>query len=134
MDGSTHIDTALRGYVDRIVNLHEQRDELNGDIREVYGEVKEAGFVVGVVRGLVREYRMDAEARNALYQQQEEYRIALGMLAGTPLGDAAIDRPRPFAEQPMHEPRRRGRPRKKAIDTAIDAARAHLGGGPQFDA
>jgi len=145
MDGSYHIDTALRGFVDRIVEKHEARDDINGDIRELYGEVKEAGFVVGVVRGMVREYRMDADARAALYQHQSEYRQALGMLQGTPLGDAAearlseddvhalhertVDRPTPFAEQPVHDPDRprgRGRPRR-------DAAPSN-GSRPMFDA
>jgi uncharacterized protein (UPF0335 family) len=119
MDGSNHIDTALRGYVDRIVNLHQDRDAVNGDIREVYGELKDAGFNVTIVRGMVKEQRMDADARQSLYQLQEEYRIKLGLFADTPLGEAAmpkpspaVDRPTPFAEQPVHRPR--GRPRKAA--------------------
>jgi len=142
MDGSYHIDTALRGYVDRIVHLHEDRDAVNGDIREVYGEAKDAGFNVTILRGMVKENRMDPDARNSLYQLQSEYRIKLGMLAGTPLGDAAeerqaaepragepvsgraepmVDRPTPFAEQSVH--RGRGRPRK-----------ADAGSKPMFDA
>jgi uncharacterized protein (UPF0335 family) len=138
MDGSYHIDTALRGFVDRIVEQYKARDDINGDIREIYGEVKEAGFVVSVVRGMVREYRMDAEARAALYQHQNEYRVALGLshLEGTPLGDAALEaeaielgetmrKPTPFAEQPVHK-RPRGRPRK-------DAAPSN-GSRPMFDA
>jgi uncharacterized protein (UPF0335 family) len=136
MDGSYHIDTALRGFVDRIVEKHEARDDINGDIRELYGEVKEAGFVVSVVRGMVKEYRMDSEARAALYQHQAEYRQALGMLQGTPLGDAAEARvvPMPaktFAEQTVHDPDRprgRGRPRKDAAPAAGNGSR------PMFDA
>lgn len=136
MDGSNHIDTALRGYVERIVNLHADRDAINGDIREVYGELKDAGFNVTIVRGMVKEQRMDADARNSLYQLQEEYRIKLGLLAGTPLGDAAIERetaewPTPFAEQPVHDPkRRRGRPRKTQAERTeehLANARMHLG-------
>ena len=131
MDGSYHIDTALRGFVDRIVEKHEARDDINGDIRELYGEVKEAGFVVSVVRGMVREYRMDADARAALYQHQNEYRVALGMLQGTPLGDAAEARvmpmpAKPFAEQPLK--RQRGRPRKDRTTEALERARSFLGG------
>jgi uncharacterized protein (UPF0335 family) len=132
MDGSTHIDTALRGYVDRIVNLHQDRDAVNGDIREVYGELKDAGFNVTIVRGMVKEQRMDADARASLYQLQEEYRIKLGLLADTPLGQAAVaaslhvvERPTPFAEQPVHQPRPRGRPRKNASE-ALDDAESHF--------
>lgn len=162
MDGSTHIDTALRGFVDRIITKHEDRDEVNSDIREIYGEVKDAGFVVAVVRALVKEARMDPEARHALYEQEQEYRGKLGLFASTPLGEATVrreaesggkmdragmekarvrweamtkgepvvehepeaapkypahrwaEKPQPFAEQPVHEPRPRGRPRKDA--------------------
>jgi hypothetical protein len=58
------------------------------------------------------------------YALLEAYRRALGMLADTPLGEAALQRagnggehvmakPRPFSEQPVHPARRgRGRPRK----------------------
>lgn len=147
MDGSNHIDMALRSYVDRIVHLHEDRDNINGDIREVYGELKDAGFNVTIVRGMVKEQRMDADARNSLYQLQEEYRIKLGLLAGTPLGEAAVQReaayeaanrahplpvsemPRPFSEQPVHAPKRRGRPRKTQAERTeehLANARVHL--------
>lgn len=130
MDGSYHIDTALRGYVDRVIRKYEDRDEVNGDISEIYAEIKEAGFVVGVVRGLVKEARMDAEARHALYQQEEEYRGKLGLFAETPLGEATIrreeaEKPKPFAEQPVH-PKRRGRPRKDRTAEALDRARSFL--------
>lgn len=149
MDGGTHIDTALRGYVDRIVHLHEDRDNINGDIREVYGEVKEAGFNVTIVRGMVKEARMDADARYSLYQLQQEYRGKLGLFASTPLGEATVERetreaaapapeypthrwaekPQPFAEQPVHTPRPRGRPRKDAA-----TATAYGASKPMFDA
>jgi uncharacterized protein (UPF0335 family) len=141
---------ALGGFVDRIEHLHEQRDDLNGDIKAVYAEVKSAGFDTTVVRQVVRERRMEADARHALYRTLDDYRDALGMLAGTPLGEAAMTaaangkddasdhlqvfngaaprrrgRPRkPFAEQPVGG-RKPGRPRGAA---AIAAGRAHLEG------
>lgn len=119
MDTTTHIDTALRGFVDRIVNEHERRDEINGEIRVIYADAKDAGFNVTILRGMVKEARMEEDARNSLYELQREYRMKLGMLADTPLGEATvrretaerIEKPTPFAEQPVHQPRRRGRPR-----------------------
>lgn len=121
VSGVTNTD-ALRGYVHRVANLHDERDELNEGIREVYGEAKEAGFDTTVLREIVREYRADPEARQSRYALLDSYRQALGMLAGTPLGEAAmrvagdspdipIRRPKPFAEQPLRKPR--GRPRKE---------------------
>ena len=145
MDGD-NIGHALRGYADRVINLHQDRDALNGDIREIYKEAKDAGFDTTTLREIVREMRMDSDARNSRYQLLDEYRHAVGILADTPLGQAAmpehlrrtavaVEKPTPFAEQTVHRPRPRGRPRKNA-EQAIDS-RAHLGGGgskPMFDA
>jgi hypothetical protein len=85
------------------------------------------------------------------------YRESLGMLKGTPLGDAAVERreaelnggmdpsarkdddlgkatgqqarkPKPFAEQPITRPRRARRRRADAgVDNALERARPHLG-------
>lgn len=117
MDGD-NIGIALRGYADRVMTLHTERDDLNGSIRVIYKEAKDAGFDTTTLREIVRELRMEPEARNSRYQLLEEYRRALGMLADTPLGRAAeeraavVERPTPFAEQPiLQKPRRRGRPR-----------------------
>ena len=126
---------ALKSYVDRVAKLHDERDELNETIRAIYREAKEAGFDTTVLREIVREYRTDAEPRSSRYALLDAYRRALGMLADTPLGEAAmaretaaVERPKPFAEQPI---KRRGRPRKNgnaAVDDALDRARTHLGG------
>jgi uncharacterized protein (UPF0335 family) len=116
---------ALRSYVERVSNLHDQRDEISTDIREVYAEAKDAGFDTTLLREVVKEHRIDPEARSARYAKLDAYRRALGMLADTPLGEAAIggmERPRPFAEQPIGESRRRGRPRK--TDRIADAMKA----------
>src|SRR4029077_8651979 len=88
---------ALRGYVSRVENLHEQRDALNADIREVYAEAKDAGFDTTTLREIVREQRMDSEARTARYAMLDQYRQALGMLADTPLGQAAGETPAEWA-------------------------------------
>ena len=111
-----NIDHALRGYCDRVVSLHADRDALNGDIRSVYREAKDAGFDTTTLREIVREMRMDSDARNSRYQLLNEYRMAVGILLDTPLGQAAEERvvampAKTFAEQPVHEPRPRGRPR-----------------------
>jgi uncharacterized protein (UPF0335 family) len=125
MDGD-NIGHALRSYADRVVHLHDERKELNESIAEVYKEAKDAGFDTTTLREIVREMRMEPDARASRYQLLDEYRRAVGILADTPLGRAAeervADRPLPFAEQPVHEPRRRpGRPRKNGIQPAFDA-------------
>lgn len=129
---------ALATYVRRIGDLHDERKELNGQITDVYREAKGAGFDVTTLREIVRERQQEPEARHSRYALLNSYRAALGLLADTPLGQAAMERaeteppwvsrPRPFAEQPVHPPRRRGRPRKNggSVDDALSRARAHL--------
>jgi uncharacterized protein (UPF0335 family) len=128
--------SALRSYADRVVSMHEERDTLNGDIREVYKEAKDGGFDTTTLREIVREMRMEPDARSSRYAMLETYRAALGLLADMPLGEAAMDRaaqeapapraarPRPFAEQPI-KARGRGRPRKpRPMDFLPDAEAA----------
>jgi uncharacterized protein (UPF0335 family) len=106
---------ALRSYADRVIHLHEERDTLNGDIREVYKEAKDGGFDTTILREIVRELRMESDARHSRYALLDSYRDALGMLADMPLGAAAMER----AAEPAR--RRRGRPRKAAsVDLEFD--------------
>jgi uncharacterized protein (UPF0335 family) len=135
-------ETALARYVDRIERLHVDRDAITGDIKEVYTEAKSAGFVTGIIRQIVRERRMEDSERHHHYALLDSYRAALGMLADTPLGQAAMAeaentakrangaKPRAFADQTVGK-RPRGRPRGaakgKGVDKAMADARAHLG-------
>src|SRR5262249_60468191 len=134
-------------YSERILALHTERKALTDDIAAVYEEAKNAGFVTKILRAIVREMQMESEERLSHYNLMDSYRHALGMLSDTPLGAAAIQRatvekPRPFAEQPVHG-RGRGRPRKDgtdkarngggdggaiSVDEALARSRAHLEG------
>ncbi len=69
----------LRGLVERIERLEEERKALAGDIKDIYGEAKSAGFDVKVIRQLIRIRRQDA---NEVQEQEtllDVYRRALGM-------------------------------------------------------
>jgi uncharacterized protein (UPF0335 family) len=121
---------ALTGFVERIEELHDQRSVLNETIRAVYEHAKDAGLVPVILRQIVRERQLDGDVRNEQHALLDAYRRALGMLAATPLGEAAMHRaasqvipmPRAFAEQPVHDPARpRGRPRKTAAETLFSA-------------
>jgi uncharacterized protein (UPF0335 family) len=69
----------LRGLVDRIERLEEERKALGGDIRDIYAEAKSAGFDVKVMRQLIRIRKQEP----AVVEEQETlldvYRRALGM-------------------------------------------------------
>lgn len=127
---------ALKRYCDRTVQLRAERRETNEALGAVMKEAKAAGFVPEMIRGIVREMEMEDDARDTFYTTQAAYRRALdlGHFADTPLGEATMQREaaawpqKPFAEQPVHEPKRtRGRPRKSKIDQHLDNARRHLG-------
>jgi uncharacterized protein (UPF0335 family) len=127
MEGRNDIDTTLESCITRLEHIDERRKELNGEAGEIYTELRDAGYNVKAARRIVSERRMDRDALAALNETLDDYRRKLGMLADTPLGEAAMPRPVPFAEQPVS---RRGRPRKNAAQRAeehLANARAHLG-------
>ena len=69
----------LRALVDRIERLEEERKALAGDIKDIYGEAKSAGFDVKVLRQLIRVRKQepaDVEEQETLL---DVYRRALGM-------------------------------------------------------
>jgi uncharacterized protein (UPF0335 family) len=73
----------LKKFVERAVDIEEQKADLACDLREIYKEAKSAGFNVKVLRQIVKEQRMDREARAKFQVEQAEldtYRSALGML------------------------------------------------------
>jgi len=69
----------LRGIVERIERLEEERRALGGDIKDIYAEAKSAGFDVKVLRQLIRLRKQET----AEIEEQESllsvYRHALGM-------------------------------------------------------
>jgi uncharacterized protein (UPF0335 family) len=82
----------LRSYVERIDRLEDEKATIAEDIRAVYGEAKSKGYSVKALRAIVRERRQDTDTKREFELVLDEYRAALGMLDGTPLGNAAIER------------------------------------------
>ena len=80
---------SLARFVDRIERLEGEIVELQYNRSEVYKDAKAESFDTKALRMLIRERRMDATKRAALAETLDQYRHALGDLAGTPLGEAA---------------------------------------------
>lgn len=85
----------LRSFVDRIARLEEEKKAIATDIKDVYAEAIAMGFDRKALRTVVKESMETADQRS----QREEieaitdlYRGSLGMLDGTPLGQAARKR------------------------------------------
>ena len=79
----------FKNYIERIERLEEKNRETRAEIGGLYSSAKEAGFETKAMRAVVKERRMDKETREALEHVKDVYRMALGMLADTPLGQAA---------------------------------------------
>ena len=69
----------LRGLVERIERLEEERKALGSDIRDIYAEAKSAGFDVKVLRQLIRLRRQEAADVEEQETLLDVYRRALGM-------------------------------------------------------
>jgi uncharacterized protein (UPF0335 family) len=82
----------LRAIVERVERLEEEKKTISDDIRDVYAEAKGNGYDVKALRTIVRLRKQDANERAEQETILETYMIALGMLAGTPLGDSALRR------------------------------------------
>ena len=82
----------LRSIVDRIEALEAQKSDLSADLREVYAEAKANGFDTKILRKVISLRKKEAAEREEEQSMLDVYLEALGMLAGTPLGDAAIER------------------------------------------
>lgn len=89
-----NVDTVaeLRSYAERIVRIEDERKALAGDIKEVKNEAAARGFdkkALAVVIARMRETMEEREAREETAALADVYLASLGMLDGTPLGDAA---------------------------------------------
>lgn len=82
----------LKSFIERIERLEEEKKALAEDIKEIYDEAKSTGFDVKTMRKIVRLNKMNAEERREEQALLDLYMNALGMLADTPLGQAAIGR------------------------------------------
>jgi uncharacterized protein (UPF0335 family) len=70
-------DPKLKSLVERIERLMDERDGLGDDIRDVFTEVKSAGYVPKVLRKVIVRRRMDPSKRAEEDSWQEMYESAL---------------------------------------------------------
>lgn len=108
----------LRSLRDRIVRLEEDKKSIGDDIKDVYAEAKGRGYDVKALRITVKrqmESVSDKRARQETEAIAELYLASLGMLDGTPLGEAARKR---AAAPPPSEPGPDGEPEQEGDGTA----------------
>ncbi len=69
----------LRGIVERIERLEEERKALGSDIKDVYSEAKSAGFDIKVLRQLIRLRKQEPAEIEEQETLLDVYRRAIGM-------------------------------------------------------
>lgn len=82
----------LRSIIERVERVEESIKELQDDRKDIYSEARSNGYDVKALRTIVRMRKQDANERAEQEAILETYMAALGMLVGTPLGDAALRR------------------------------------------
>ena len=81
----------LKSIVERIEKLEEERKNLQADIKIIFAEAKSAGFDTKVLRMVIASRKKDQSEWEEQQALLETYMKALGQLADTPLGKAALD-------------------------------------------
>jgi uncharacterized protein (UPF0335 family) len=92
----------LKAIVERIEKLEDEKAVIAEDIKEVYSEAKGNGFDTKIIKKLISLRKQDAKKRAEEQAVLATYMDALGMLAGTPLGEAAVNaisKPKGYAEE-----------------------------------
>lgn len=75
----------LRNFIERVERLEEEKQALMSDLREVFAEMKAAGYDTRVVKRLIRERRRDQHER----LEEESVYATYAKAIGHPL--AALD-------------------------------------------
>ena len=83
-------DARLQSFVQRIENMETEIKSLGDDKKEIFQEAADAGYDTSIIRSLIKARKMTEEQREERVHLMATYMKAIGMLAGTPLGDAAI--------------------------------------------
>ena len=103
----------LKSIIERIENLETEKKAVTTDITEVYAEAKSNGYDVRALKTIIKLRKMDADERTEQELILETYMSALGMLATTELGRAAIER--------ATTPARTRQPQQSDLAKALDA-------------
>jgi uncharacterized protein (UPF0335 family) len=70
---------ALRQVIERIERLEEEKQTLQGDIKDVYAQAKSQGFDTKIIRQIIRLRKMEDQEREEIEQLLDLYKAAIGM-------------------------------------------------------
>lgn len=82
----------LKAFIERLEKLEEEKATISEDIKSVLSEAKSNGFDPKIIKKVLSLRKQDAQKRAEEQAVLAVYMDALGMLADTPLGKAAVAR------------------------------------------
>ena len=74
--------TILKSFIERIERLEEEKKAAAEDIRDVYSEIKSAGFEPKIIRKLIARKKQNAEKRKEEQELLELYASAMQLDLG----------------------------------------------------
>lgn len=80
----------IKALVERIEKLEEEKAVIANDIKEVFSEAKSNGYDVKILKKVIALRKQESAKRAEEQALLSVYMDALGMLADTPLGRAAV--------------------------------------------
>lgn len=80
----------IKSIVQCIEKLEDEKSQISEEIKDVYKEAKGNGFDPKIIKKIVTLRKMDQAKRLEEQALLATYMEALGMLADTPLGQAAL--------------------------------------------
>ena len=72
-------DDKLKGFIERIERLSEEKNSINFDIKEVFSEAKSMGYDPAVMRKILALRKMDIDERIEQETLLNTYKNALGI-------------------------------------------------------
>lgn len=111
----------LLSIIERVENLEERKAEIAADIKEVFAEAKGNGFDPKTIKHIIKLRKMEEAERQEYEGLIDIYKAALGMLDGTPLGEAAIRRLKKPEDGDANETI--AEPEPKEVEKSIEEAR-----------
>lgn len=70
----------LRGFIERIERLEEEKQGLADDIKEIYSEAGGVGYDKKIIRKIISERKKDPEKRREQLELFDLYSTAIGMV------------------------------------------------------
>lgn len=118
----------LLAFIHRIERLEEEKKAIADDIKDVKAEAKGVGFDIATINEIIKQRKLSPDQRAEKEALLDLYKASIGMLDGTPLGEAAIkklsgDKPSHPSGQPDDETENEAQENKVLPEITLEEAK-----------